>query len=109
MIFNGHTHETLADLDDVTMARIQTMYADGILGNAGILNQLGGLTNGIFNYIRPSNSPAYKLANIMGLAYDYIYPPLSPEQQKDAVNNSLLAFMSQSPGFDKTRFEVSNG
>jgi len=107
LIFNGHTHETIADLDDVTMANLQTMYADGLLGNRGILEVLSSLTNGVFNYMRPSNSPAYKLANIMGRAYDYVYPPLPVSE--DAVSESLLVFMSQAPGFSKDKFEVKNG
>jgi hypothetical protein len=59
--------------------------------------------------MRSPNSPPYKLANILGSAYDYIYPPLSDEQKKDAVNDSLLAFMSQAQGFDKTKFGVKDG
>lgn len=109
MIFNGHTLETISEIDDVTLANIQTMYADGIIGNYGVLTQLATLTNGVFNYMRTANSPPYKLANILGSAYDYIYPPLSAEQQKAAVNNSLLAFMSQAHGFDKTKFGVKDG
>lgn len=109
MIFNGHTLETIEELDDVTLASIQTMYADGMIGNYGILTQLATLTNGVFNYMRPASSPPYKLANILGSAYDYIYPPLSAEQQKAAVNDSLLAFMSQANGFDKTKFGVKDG
>jgi hypothetical protein len=105
MIFNGHTHETLALLDDVTMLQIQTMYADGMVGNQSIINLLGTLINGVFNYIRPANSPTYKLANIIGSAYDYIYPPLSKEAMKEQTSNTLLTFMSQAPGFDKERFE----
>jgi len=105
LIFNGHTHETIADLDDVTMANLQTMYADGLIGNRGILETFSVLTNGVFNYIRPQNSPPYELAKIMGRAYDYIYPPLSEEEKKNAVNNSLKAFMSQAPGFVKSKFE----
>ena len=109
MIFNGHTLETISEIDDVTLANIQTMYADGLVGNYGILTQIATLTNGVFNYMRPANSPTYKLANILGSAYDYIYPPLSAEQKKAAVNNSLLAFMSQAQGFDKTKFGVKDG
>ena len=108
MVFNGHTLDSIAEIDDVTMANIQTMYADGLVGNYGILTQIASLTNGVFNYMRPANSPAYKLANILGNAYDYIYPPLTEEQQKAAVNDSLLAFMSQANGFDKTKFGVKN-
>lgn len=109
MIFNGHTLDTIEELDDVTLANIQTMYADGMIGNYGILTQIATLTNGVFNYMRPANSPPYKLANILGSAYDYIYPPLTEEQQKAAVNDSLLAFMSQANGFDKTKFGVKDG
>ena len=109
MIFNGHTLETIQDIDDVTMVNIQTMYADGLVGNYGLLTQIATLTNGVFNYMRPANSSPYKLANILGSAYDYIYPPLSDEHKKAAVNNSLLAFMQQAQGFDKTLFGVKDG
>ena len=105
MIFNGHTLETIEELDDVTLANIQTMYADGMVGNYGILTQLATLTNGVFNYMRPANSPTYKLANILGSAYDYIYPPQSEQDKKAAVNNSLLAFMTQAPDFKQDRFK----
>ena len=109
MVFNGHTLDSIAEIDDVTMANIQTMYADGLIGNYGVLTQIATLTNGVFNYMRAANSRPYKLANILGNAYDYIYPPLSKEQQKAAVNDSLLAFMQQANGFDKTMFGVKDG
>lgn len=109
MVFNGHTLDSIAEIDDVTMANIQTMYADGLIGNYGVLTQIATLTNGVFNYMRAANSRPYKLANILGNAYDYIYPPLSKEQQKAAVNDSLLAFMQQADGFDKTMFGVKDG
>jgi len=105
MIFNGHTHDTLADIDDVTMAQIQTMYADGIIGNRAILEVLGSLTAGVFNYMRTPNSPAYKLATILGRGYDYIYPPMSEQDKKESVNNSLLAYVTQAPKFTKSRFK----
>lgn len=107
MVFNGHTPETIAGLDEITMARLQTMYGDGILGNHKIVELLGTLIAGVFNYVRdPSKSQPYTLGNISGLAYDYIYPPLSPEAQKQAANNSLLTYLSQAPGFVKDRFKV---
>jgi len=109
MVFNGHTLDSIAEIDDVTMANIQTMYADGLIGNYGVLTQIATLTNGVFNYMRAANSRPYKLANILGNAYDYIYPPLTKEQQKAAVNDSLLAFMQQANGFDKTMFGVKDG
>jgi hypothetical protein len=59
--------------------------------------------------MRQQNSPPYKLANILGSAYDYIYPPLTEDQKKTAVNDGLIGFMSQAQGFDKTKFGVKNG
>ena len=109
MIFNGHTHETIAALDDVTMAQLQTMYADGLIGNQGLLTVLGNLTSGVFNYMKDANSSPYKLVNIINSAYDYIYPPLTTEQLNEQANNQLLAFMSQAPGFSADRFGVTNG
>lgn len=109
MVFNGHTHETIAQIDEVTMTNIQAMYADGVIGNHGILTVLGQLTAGVFNYMRPANAPDYKLDKILGAAYDYIMPPLSPEQQKEMTNDALKAFISASPGFDKKHFRAKNG
>lgn len=107
MVFNGHTPESVAALDEITMSRLQAMYGDGIIGNHRVIELLGTLIAGVFSYIRdPAKSAPYKLANIIGSAYDYIYPPMSPEDQKAAVSSSLLAFMSQAPGFKEDRFKV---
>jgi len=105
MIFNGHTHDTLAQLDEMTMLQIQTMYSDGLIGNQGMMTVLGQLTAGVFNYIRPANAPDYKLSRILGQAYDYIVPPLTPEQQKEASNNALKTYMMMAPGFSQDRFK----
>ena len=109
MIFNGHTHDTLAQIDEVSMSQIMTMYADGVVGNFQILTVLGQLTAGVFNYIRPANSPDYKLARILGVAYDYIIPPASPQMQKEAANNALKMFMTAAPGFDEHWCKAQNG
>jgi hypothetical protein len=109
MVFNGHTHETLAQIDEVTMSHITTMYADGVVGNFQILTILGQLTAGVFNYMRPANSPDYKLAKILGVAYDYIIPPASPEMQKQAANDALKMFMMSAPGYKQDSFKAQNG
>lgn len=91
------------------MAEIQTMYADGVLGNQGIINVLGVLVGGVFNYIRPKGAAPYELKNTIGSVFDYMYPPETPEQQKNTVNNNLLAFLSQAPGFNKDLLGVNHG
>jgi hypothetical protein len=108
LIFNGHTPESIAALDGITMARLQTMYGDGVIGNHKTIEMLGTLITGVFNYVRDSKSRPYTLANVAGSAYDYLYPPLPPEAQQEAVNNNLLAYLSQAPGFVKDRFKVKN-
>ena len=84
------------------------MYGDGIIGNQKVIELLGTLIAGVFNYIRdPSKSTPYKLSDVIGTAYDYIYPPLPPEAKEEAVQAGLMAFMSQAPGFKKSIFKVA--
>lgn len=71
---------------------------DGFIGNKVVLNTLGLLTTGVFNYIRSMNSQAYTLQNVIGLAYDYIYRPLTDEQKAEETNQRLLMFMQMMPG-----------
>lgn len=71
---------------------------DGLIGNKKILNTLGYLTTGVFNYMRSSSTPSYSLQNILGSVYDYIYKPLTEEEKKDQANQSLLTFMVMAPG-----------
>ena len=104
MIFNGHTLKSIANLDQITMLQIQTMYADGAIGNHGLLAQLATLTTGVFNYIRPPHAASYKLAGTLGAAHDYLYPPASAEQLAAQANDSLLAFLVQAPGFSSEKF-----
>lgn len=78
------------------------MYADGLIGNRAIIETLGNLTAGVYNYMRAANTPAYKLKDIIRQVYDYIYPP------QDNTNNpseALLAYMTQAKGFKIDRFK----
>lgn len=109
LIFNGHSVKTVAEIDEETMSQIQTMYADGVLGTHGVINTLGTLTAGIFNYIRAANSPAMGVAKVLGAAHDYIYPPLPEQSKAQAISAGLMGFMSQSPGFAGTKLGATNG
>ena len=109
MVFNGHTLESVNAIDEETFAQIQTMYADGVLGNQKTINLIGLLVTGVFNYLRSPSSSAYELKNILGRSHDYIFPPVGKEEKKVSVNSNLLAFMSQAPGFDNNLFGVKNG
>ena len=109
MVFNGHTSESVGAINEETFAQIQTMYADGLLGNQKTINLLGLLVTGIFNYLKAPSSSAYELKTIIGRSHDYIFPPAGAEEKKSNVNSTLLAFMSQAPGFDSNLFGVKDG
>ncbi|CAB4165318.1 hypothetical protein UFOVP815_34 [uncultured Caudovirales phage] len=109
MVFNGHTQDSIAELDEVTIAQIQTMYADGALGTQKTNYLLSVLIAGVFNYMRPSGKTPYETKQPMGAAYEYIFPPASEEDQKAQVNSTLLSFMMQAPGFNVTTFGAANG
>jgi hypothetical protein len=90
-------------IDEVTFRQIVAMYSDGLIGNQGVLEMLGNLTAGVYNYLRPQGKPPYKLKDLLPRAYNYIYPP------QDTTNNpsdSLLAYMAQAKGFETKRFKV---
>jgi hypothetical protein len=99
LIFNGHTHDTINAIDEDTFTTITIMYADGVLGNQGLLNNIGALTNGIFNYLRPPNTAPYSLKSILGSVYGYLYPDVEA-----SPSDSLKVFMSQAKGFKMDRF-----
>lgn len=86
------------------MADIQTMYADGMVGNHNMIYLLGTLVTGVFNYLRAEAAAPFSLAKVLGPAHDYIYPPLTEEQKKQQANEQLLTFMTMAPGFSKERF-----
>lgn len=99
MIFNGHTQDNIDALDEATMNEIVVMYADGAIGNYGLLQTLGSLTAGVFNYLRSPNSTAYELKSILGNTYGYMF-----SEQKADPNESLLTFMTQAQGFSMGKF-----
>jgi len=74
------------------------MYHAGLIGNIGLLEVLGNLTAGQFNKMLPKGKAGYKLQDIIPNTYDFIYPPLSEQDKKAQVNQSLLAFALMSPG-----------
>ena len=100
MLFNGHTQQTINEIDESTFTEIMVMYSDGIIGNKKIIDVLGTLVTGVFNYIRPPNSSPYNLKSVINEVYGYLYG-----ETKASVSDSLLTFMSQAQGFDLKKFE----
>ena len=90
------------NLNEEDFRQICVMYADGIIGNRRIIETLGNLTAGVYNYMRSNNHKVYTLRDIIGRSYDYLYPP---QDNTESVNNALLTFVSQAKGFKPEMFK----
>lgn len=82
------------------------MFADGLIGNRGVLEVLGCLTGAVYNYMRAENQRAVNLDDIIPRSYPYLYPPLTEEEKKRAVNEALINYMKASPNAPKKLYEV---
>jgi hypothetical protein len=100
MIAHGANPDTV---DEETFREICVMFSDGIIGNNLVIETLGNLTAGVYNYMRASSSQAYTLKNIIGRSYEYLYPP---QNKTESVNDALLTYISQAKGFDINKFRV---
>lgn len=100
MIFNGHTQDSIAELDESTLNEITVMFADGAIGNYGLLQTMGNLTAGVFNYMRAPNSQPYELKNVLNSVYGYMFPAQPPN-----ASQALLTFMTQAQGFSMDKFK----
>lgn len=89
-------------VDEETFRQICVMYADGMIGNKMIIETLGNLTAGVYNYMRSENARPYELKSIITRAYDYLYPPKDTTQD---VNSALSMYISQAKGFKADRFK----
>lgn len=80
------------NVDSETFSDICVMFNDGLIGNNALLETLGCLTAGVYNYMRSEATQAYKLQDIIPRAYDYIYPPETEEQKRQKTQERLKAF-----------------
>lgn len=102
MVAHGTDPETV---DEETFGDICIMFADGIIGNLGILQILGSHTAGYFNSMLPKGKQPYKLRDIIPNQYDYLYPPLTEQDKKEQANKALLNFVKTKPNAPQTLFE----
>lgn len=106
MLAHGANPDAMSE-DDFRV--VMVALNDGLLGNKAVLMTLGAFTAGVFNYIRQPSAKPYGMADILGIAYDYIHPPLSEEEKKNQVNENLLAFMSSMPEAQAKLMKAKNG
>lgn len=100
MLFNGHTCESVDQIDEETFAGICVMYGDGLLGGKGIFDAIAPLTAAIFNYLREKGAPAYKATEIFPWVSEYDKNPDLDIPDADKINNALITFMTSAPGFN---------
>lgn len=92
-------------VDEATFTDICVMYIDGQIGNRGMLELLGSLTAGVYNYMRSEHQRAFTLQDTIPKSYEYLYPPLTPEQKAKQVNDGLMSYMRVSPNAPKDLFK----
>lgn len=105
MVFNGHTEKSVSEISEEIFTEIQVMYADGMLGNRAVFDSMAPITSGVFNYIRPAGSPAYKTDQIFPWINEYWSNPDTEPTKDEQVSNSLLGYISQAKGFSLERFK----
>jgi hypothetical protein len=92
-------------VDEERFTDICIMYADGLIGNRGLIETLGGLKGALYNYMRPENQRAYTLQDMIPMAYEYLFPPLSEKDKTEKVNKNLMQFMQMAPDAPTNLFE----
>ena len=80
------------------MQSIEIMLADGMIGPKAVLLALSCLTTGNLNAKIQKTATPFKMQDVLPSTHDYIVPPLTEEQKREQVNNSLLAFIAMKPG-----------
>jgi len=108
MIFNGHKPEDIDHIDEETFAEICVMYGDGVLGGKAAYQAITPITTALFNYIRDPKSGDFRSEQLFPWINEYEIDPDSQPDKEQIVNNQLLVFMSQAPGFDMGRFNGSS-
>ena len=77
------------------------MLNDGMLGNKAVLLALSSLTTGNLNSKIQKSARAFTMKDVLPSTHDYIVPPLTEEQQRELVNQQLMAFLQSRPGSEK--------
>ena len=80
------------------MRSIEIMLSDGMIGNKAVLLALSSLTTGNLNAKIQKTAKPFRMEDILPSTHDYIVPPLTEEQKREQVNNSLLSFIAMKPG-----------
>jgi len=80
------------------MRAIEIMLADGMLGPKAVLLALSALTTGNLNSKIQKTAKPFRMEDVLPSTHDYIVPPLTEEQKREQVNNSLLSFIAMKPG-----------
>jgi len=77
------------------------MFHDGIIGPKASLLAISALTTGNLNSKLRQGSKTYSIKDILPSTVDYIFPPLTKEEQQEHLNKNLLSFLLQRPGAEQ--------
>lgn len=80
------------------MRNIEILLTDGFLGVKAVALALSALTTGNLNSKLAKGSSPYTVKDVLPALKDYIFPPLTPEEQREQANQQLLSIMRMAPG-----------
>lgn len=80
------------------MRNIEVLINDGFLGVKAVALALSALTTGNLNSKLGKGATPYTIKDVLPSLKDYIFPPLTDEEQKQQASKQLIAFMQMAPG-----------
>lgn len=80
------------------MRNIEVLLSDGFLGVKAIGLALSALTTGNLNSKLGKGATPYTVKDVLPSLKDYIFPPLTEEEQRQQASKQLIAFMQMAPG-----------
>lgn len=83
------------------MRNIEIMLNDGFIGVKSMTLALSSFATGNLNSKMKQGSSPFTIKDMLPSLHDYIIPPLTEQEKKEQVNQSLLSFMMQAPGAEK--------
>lgn len=77
------------------------MLNDGFIGVKSLGLALSSFATGNLNAKMKQGASPFTIKDMLPALHEYIIPPLTEQEKKDQVNQSLLSFMMQAPGAEK--------
>lgn len=103
MIFNGQHPDVIASLDEETLADIQILWVDGIIGNRGHYEGSSQLISGLYNWMKKEGSKALEHDEVFPWITEYYTATAddrTPEEMEAVRQNANSIAFASFPGME---------